>query len=92
MSESEKITCPWCGTERDYGAKLGDAALSMQIPCSGCERYFDRDHARLAVQHARLVEAVRTVRDIATRRCMGGTPQDRLVAVTLELNNALEDK
>lgn len=54
MSESEKITCPYCG----YDELNLDGYDPMRVVCPGCHENYHPKHARLAVQHARLVEAV----------------------------------
>jgi len=50
---SEKITCPWCGAE----TKTTCVTRRGKVYCRSCDELFYIDHARLAVQHARLVEA-----------------------------------
>lgn len=59
---SEKITCPFCEHQLQRSSKYQRDDPHLQIPCPKCSRYFCYHHARLAVQHARLVEAVKDAR------------------------------
>lgn len=89
---SEKITCPWCGNDATP-IEARDIPSGRFLACGECENSFFVDHARLAVQHARLVEAVKQVNTFIQELTPTGSRHERCKVLNAAaiIDKALEE-